>query len=108
MKKDHLVKAALIFGGGFVLFMLLRPKEKSASASIAAGKTSFDGKKPSKEDAEIAAKAYKSALDANEPPARLTELNKELMADFNVRCYVDPKNGNVKVCDLQGSTIIEK
>jgi len=110
MTKENIIKATIFFGGGFLLFLLLKPK-----ASELLSKKSFDSQKPEManptpqemENAEIAAKAYTDALKAGEPPSKLTELNKELMKDFQVRCYVD-KSGKLIVCNASGATIITK
>jgi hypothetical protein len=104
MNNKNLIKAALIFGGGFLLFALTKPKNNTE-------KKSFDSKDlvpaPTKENAEIVLLAYTDALKNNEPPARMTELNKECMKDFGLRCYTD-KEGKVVVCDVKGETILTK
>lgn len=111
MDNQNLIKAALMFGGGFALFALLRPKDP-AVAVAGAGSKSFDDNKlyppPSTADAEIVMIAYTDALQAGEPPARLTELNKECMKEFGMRCYIDSKSGKATVCDVKGDTILSK
>ncbi len=106
MNNKNLIKAAVIFGGGFLLFALTKNKLSSSE------KKSFDSSKdllpaPTKENAEIVLVAYTEALKANEPPTRLTELNKECMKDFGLRCYVD-KEGKVVVCDVKGNPVLTK
>jgi hypothetical protein len=51
--------------------------------------------------------AYTDALKNGEPSARLTELNKECMKEFGMRCYID-KSGQAVVCDVKGETILTK
>lgn len=109
MNNKNLIQAGLILTGGFILFALTKPKAASSSSS-----KSFDSKDsnelvpaPTKENAEIVLMAYSDALKNNEPPTRLTELNKECMKDFGLRCYVD-KEGKVIVCDVKGSTVLSK
>lgn len=110
MDNKQLIKGALIFGGGFLIFALLRrPKDKTASSSV----KSADGEKslvpaPTPENAEIVLIAYTDALKNGEPAARLTELNKECMKDFGLRCYIDQKTGKTVVCDVKGETILSK
>ena len=111
MDNQNLIKAALMFGGGFALFALLRPKESAAVALAGNAKKSFDDKlypPPSKEDAEIVMIAYTDALKNGEPSARLTELNKECMQEFGMRCYIDSKSGKAVVCDVKGDVILSK
>ena len=110
MDNQNLIKAALMFGGGFALFALLKPKDP-ALAVAGAAKKSFDDKlypPPSQADAEIVMIAYTDALKNGEPPARLTELNKECMQEFGMRCYIDSKSGKAVVCDVKGDTILSK
>lgn len=106
MDNKNLVKAAFMIGGGFILFALLKPKSQSSTESE---KKSFDSLVPSptKENAEIVMIAYTDALKNGEPSARLTELNKECMKEFGMRCYVD-KSGQTVVCDVKGETILTK
>lgn len=112
MDNKKLIQGALMFGGGFLLFALLRPKDKTGNVTSESEKKSADGKSiypaPSKENAEIALLAYTDALKNNEPAARLTELNKELMKEFGVRCYIDQKTGQAVVCDVKGESILDK
>jgi hypothetical protein len=111
MDNKQLIKGALIFGGGFLIFALLRrPKDKTASTSV---KKSAEGDKslapaPTPENAEIVLIAYTDALKNGEPASRLTELNKECMKEFGLRCYIDQKTGKTVVCDVKGETILSK
>lgn len=110
MDNQNLIKAALIFGGGFALFALLKPKDPAVAVAGGAQK-SFDNEllpAPSEKDVEIVMIAYTDALKAGEPPARLTELNKELMKEFGMRCYIDSKTGKATVCDAKGDIIASK
>jgi hypothetical protein len=112
----NLVKWVVIFGGGFLSFMLLKPKKKdlelAQQASSAESVTeSFDSKdsevKPSKENAELVASAYTMALQNNEPQSALTELNKECMKEYGLSCYMDNSN-KVIVSDSSGNVILKK
>ena len=112
MDNQNLIKAALMFGGGFLLFALLKPKDKTPALATANanGKKAMDNQllpAPSKENAEIVLIAYTDALKAGEPPARLTELNKECMKDFGMRCYINKENKLV-VCDVSGNVVLTK
>lgn len=112
MNNENLIKASVIFGGGFLLFLLLRPKWNESAKT---DKKSFDDNKSAPqplsskdyENAEIVARAYADALKAGEPPSKLTELNTECMKEFGFRCYVD-KGGQLIVCDVKGNTVLTK
>lgn len=109
----NLVKWVLIFGGGLLGFSLLKPKKKELAAvnEKVASEKSFDSNesdvKPTKENAEIVIAAYSAAMQAGEPSNKLTELNKECMKDYGMRCYMDSSNKLV-VCDVSGNIILSK
>lgn len=111
MTNKNLITAAIIFGGGFLVFWAVKPS-MGGSISSNNGKKSFDSKPgvplPNKDDAEIVFLAYTEALNNGEPASKLTELNKECMNEFGMRCYVDTKKGKVIVCDVKGETVLEK
>jgi len=111
MNNENLIKASVIFGGGFLVFLLLKPKfGASATTTTTTEKKSFDSAPVTAKDlenADIVAKAYADALKAGEPPSKLTELNTECMKEFGMRCYTD-KSGKLIVCDVKGKTIITK
>jgi hypothetical protein len=102
MKKENIIKALLIFGGGYLAFSLY----KSSKMPKVVDKTkNFDSTpKPNPENAKIVITAYMDALNAGETPSRLTELNKECLKEFGMKCYVNDKN-EVIVCDAKGNTI---
>jgi hypothetical protein len=116
MTNENLIKAALMFGGGFALFFALRPRDKDIATLAPPATTtspikSFDSsaKLPpvAKENALIVAKAYEAAMQNGESPSRLTELNKECMAEFGMKCYMD-KDGKLVVTDKDSTIIMTK
>ena len=116
MNKENLIKAILMIGGGYLIFTLFKPKKVNTPVSNSksvSSTTSMDGEKNEapavidSKDAEIVMSAYSSALKAGETPDRLTELNKEMMKEFGMRCYVD-ENNRMTVCDSNGNTILKK
>ena len=115
MTKENIVKALIIFGGGIGLFWLIKKSKKddATKPSLVTPTTttteskSFDAEKPSLENAEIVATAYFSAMQAGEPASQLSELNKECMKDFGMRCYMD-KDNKLIVCDVKGDIILSK
>lgn len=109
LNNETLIKGSLIFGGGFLLFLLLKPKD--GVKLISPTKKFDEGSKPPSEkdlaNAEIVATAYSEALKAGEPATRLTELNKECMKEFGLRCYME-KGGKLVVSDTSGNTVLSK
>ena len=105
MKKESLIKALLMIGGGYLAFLIIKGKKPIAST-----KTSMDGETTpvvDKSKADIVMNAYSQALKNGETPSPLTELNKELMKEFGMRCYV-ADGGALVVCDAKGNTILTK
>ena len=110
--KENLIKAFIIFGGGFAVYLIAKKMNESKMATSTSGtgssKASADGTpSPDTKNAEIVATAYSEALKAGESPQRLTELNKEMMKEFGMRCYMSEGN-TLTVCDAKGNTIITK
>jgi hypothetical protein len=104
----NLYKAAIILGVGAFLFWILKPKDKNTNIStLPTTKTNAEGPTPNIENADIVANAYSAALKANEPAGRLTELNKEMMKEFGMRCFMD-KDNKLVVVDSAGNTITTK
>ena len=110
MTNENLIKGALMLGGGFALFMLAKPKNPLAVAVSTSPAKSFDSKTSVSVDpknAEIVALAYGEAMRAGEPPAKLTELNKECMKDYGMRSYM-AADGKLVVTDVSGNVILSK
>lgn len=104
----NLYKASLMLAIGGLLFWVIMPKKDKGTTAGTTPKSSFDSTPtPSIENADIVANAYSSALSANEPASRLTELNKELMKEFGMRCYMNEANKLV-VVDSAGTIIVTK
>ena len=113
---ENLLKATIMIGGGYLLFALFKPKKVQAFTSpvtkaVLSETKNIDGQETPKvintEDAQIVMRAYVSALKNGESPETLTELNKELMKEFGMRCYVDDRN-KVVVTDVKGNIILTK
>jgi len=109
--KENFIKGVIIFGGAFLIFSLWKPKKDAILKNSSTGtKTGSDGSvsKPiDMNNAKIVSDAYAAALKAGETAQNLTELNKELMKEFGMRCYVSSSNQLV-VCDSKGNTIMTK
>lgn len=104
---NNLYKASLMLAIGGLLFWVIMPKKSSASASTTPTKSFDSTPTPNIENADIVANAYSAALKANEPASRLTELNKELIKEFGMKCYMD-KDNKLVVCDSAGTIIVTK
>jgi hypothetical protein len=112
MNNKSLIKAAMVFGGGFLLFMIVKNvrNKKETPKSFDATKETKPSYTPTEKDlenAEIVATAYSSAMQNNEPASRLSELNRELTKEFGMRCYME-KSGKLVVCNVSGDTILTK
>jgi len=106
----------MIFGGGLLTFSLFKPNKKDLELAnkptdSTTSNESFDDNessiKPTKENAEIVIKAYSAAMQAGEPSSTLSELNKECMKDYGMRCYLD-KNNKYVASDASGKVILSK
>lgn len=108
MDKKNILKAILIFGGGFLIYAISKNRVKDVIEKKVEKKSADGQPAPAAtmENAEIVFNAYTSALKNGEPPAKLTELNKECMKEFGLRCYVE--DGKVVVCDVKGDTVLTK
>jgi hypothetical protein len=122
---DNIKKALLIFGGGFLLFLLLKgkPKKKDLGQSL---NLTTDEELPknrkkisppslnendaklnkSSKNAFAALKAYIDAYNNGEPQKVLDELNREFANEFKVKVYRRKSDNKLIVCDLDGKLII--
>jgi hypothetical protein len=113
MDNKNLIKASVMFGGGFLLFLISKLSASNSSApanstNTSGGTASFDSTPaPTQENARIVATAYTDALKNGEPPHIMTELNQEMMKEFGMRAYID-KSGEIVVCDVKGDTVSTK
>ena len=109
MNKESLIKGLLMIGGGYLAFLLIKGSKPIGTKSNTTETKSADGGTPivDKSQADVVMNAYSDALRNGESPSRLTELNKELMKEFGMRCYVND-SGSLVVCDVKGNTITTK
>ena len=110
MANKKFVKFVLIFGGGAALWGLYNYYTKKTPSTNSTDSTtkSFDSVAPTPDTAniDVVASAYGQAMSAGEPASRLTELNKELLKEFGMKCYL--KDGKIHVCDSAGKVISTK
>jgi hypothetical protein len=122
---DNTKKALLIFGGGFLLFLLVKgkskkknlgqnlnfttdeelPKNRKKISSPSLNESEAKSNKASK-NAFAALKAYIDAYNASEPQNVLDELNREFANEFKVKVYRRKSDNRLIVCDLDGKLII--
>ena len=112
MENTTIYKGAIMFGGGFLLFWLLKPKNNSNNLS---GNTeeklaSFDSSsapitEKQKKDAEVVMSAFQSAMIAGEPAMVLSELNRECMKDYGLKCQ-QKKDGSLCVYDTASREVL--
>ena len=111
MNKESLYKALLMLGGGFLVFMLVKPKgdktitNKSTSPTQSASGKSKPITDEDRENADIVMTAFAMAMDNNESPENIAKLNSETMKEFGLRCYAN-KNGNLVVCNQSGEIVL--
>jgi hypothetical protein len=113
MNKESIIKSLVVFGGGFLIYMLVRkskenyktPAVQNATSQSFVGANSSVSATP--ENAKIVLKAYKMAIANNEPANNLSELNKECLKEFGMRCYIEP-SGKAVVCDVDGNTMLSE
>ena len=114
MNKESFYKLLLMLGGGFVAFMLLKPKgdakSKNTSNFTSTSKSANGSPKPvtdeDRENAEIVMTAYVMAMEAGESPQNISQLNSETMKEFGLRCYAD-KQGSLVVCNVNGTEVLK-
>ena len=109
---ENLYKVLIIFGVSGLIFWAFMPKKITAvAATLPTPAKGFDSSNAPKADianADVVANAYKSALSAGEPASQLTELNKELLREFGMRCYKDQNTNKLIVCDATGNIVTTK
>lgn len=112
MENTTIYKAAIMFGGGFLLFWLLKPKNNGSSLSGSTGEklASFDSSDApitakQRKDAEVVMSAFQSAMIAGEPPMVLSELNRECMKDYGLKCQ-QKKDGSLCVYDTYSREVL--
>lgn len=125
MENESIKKALLVFGSGFLLFLLLKPKKKNLKKFYEGGAVPED--KPSErkklqlpkvdpndvkgnkkaQDGIIVLKAYITAYNSGEPQQELDKLNEEIKKEYSLNVFRRGVDNKLVVADLSGKVIIE-
>jgi hypothetical protein len=101
----NILKTFLIFGGGLLVFLLVKNKLTKSTTTVSTPPIlELLPPAPTKENIDVVMKAYTDAVKNGETAAKLTELNKECMKEFGLRCYLD-KSGQPIVVDTKGDSV---
>lgn len=98
----QLKKGLLIFGIGFGMFWLFKPRSNRKPLSA---------KEPNRgqelKEAELVATAYGKALKAGENQAALEDLNKEMEKQYGKRVVRKQADGKYYVMDTKGNEVMK-
>jgi hypothetical protein len=116
---DNTKKFLVVFGGGFLLFWLLKDsrlmgatgKKKDAAVGPADKIKSpeIDPKQiknKQQANAFVALKAYVDAVNAGENQKALDDLNREFTKDLKVRVYKRSSDSKLVVSNLEGAVLM--
>jgi hypothetical protein len=105
---DSAKKAMIVFGGGAVLFLLLkyvfRVKEEGSSKLTT---TSPESRKQ-KQDSVVLLKAFTDAVKDGQPASFLNQMNAEFVNTYKMKVYRSKSSGKFFVADLEGKVILEQ
>ena len=114
---DAMKKALVVFGGGFLLFWLLKDsrlmgatkKKDKGEAKDKIKSPEIDPKQiknKAQANAYVALKAYVDAVNAGENAKALEDLNREFTKDLKVRVYRRSTDSKLVASDLDGNILI--
>jgi hypothetical protein len=122
---DSQKKAILVFGVGFLLFMLIRTKRKKVIATTNLNSYEKEDNPKDRKKMDVptlnpkdiqgnevakngfaALKGYISAYNNGEPQSVLDELNREFAKEFKVKVNRRKSDGKLVVYDLSGKEIL--
>ncbi len=100
------VAACIAIGGGILLFWFFTNTGNDTQKFSGEGDDQPSAPTDKqKKDAEVVLDAYMGAVANDEPPMTLSDINKECMKDYGLRCYQD-NAGMYTVCDGRGTIIL--
>jgi hypothetical protein len=125
MENETIKKALLVFGSGFLLFLLLKPKKGNWKSFYEGGAIPEDKPEERKklqepkvdpkelkgnkkaQDGITVLKAYISAYNSGEPQRELDKLNEEIKKEYKLQVFRRGIDNKIVVADLSGKVIIE-
>jgi len=103
----NLKKALLIFGGGYLLFLIIEKlKPIAPKAKVKKSKSSKTESAGDKKQAATLLIAYREAKKAGEPKSLLDEMNAEFAKEYKMKVHTDKSTGRLFVADLQGNKVV--
>jgi len=101
-----------ILGVAVVVLYLLKPRKKSKSdleqrveaPSVAKG----DSSEKDYENAVISLKAFRSAINNNEPKSELDKLNMELIKEYGIKVFRCKKSGKLTARNSKGQDVAKE
>jgi hypothetical protein len=125
MENESVKKALLVFGGGFLLFLILKPKKKNWKSIYSGGAVPEDKPEQRKklqlpkidpkdvkgnkkaQDGLIVLKAYITAYNNGEPQKELDKLNEEIKKEYGLVVFRRGIDNKLVVADTSGKVILE-
>jgi len=104
----NLKKSLLIFGGGLLLFLILkrfRPLGKVKGSKSKKNEAKIVSEED-KKNAAIVLTAYRAAKKAGENKEFLDEMNAEFAKEYRMKVYTDKGSGKLFVADLEGNKVL--
>jgi len=98
--------AALTFGLAIVILYFALPKTKKSNQKGFSMPTKANEKDNEYENATIAIKAYRAAMNDNQDKASLDALNRELLKEYNIR--ITNKAGLLSASNRSGTEIAKE
>ena len=105
---NQLTKLAVVFGGGAVLFAVLKGVVfKEATTAKPENDARKDAAATEQKDAAVALKAYRAALSAGEDSEAMADLNRELIKEYGLRVLRRKKDKKLVVLNAAGDEVLE-
>lgn len=101
-----------ILGVAVVVLFLLRPRKKPKSklkqGVEAPSVAKSDSSEKDYENAVISLKAFRSAINNNEPKSELDKLNTELIREYGIKVFSCKKSGKLTARNSKGQDVAKE